>query len=404
MLAVVPHVLVLSATIDPRRSASWLAAVTAAVGLLLLQRLPADLVLPLWDTQALAALTFEAVHAYLSLFGAEVVSDPQAYVIGLAEFRVHIARQCSGVEGVALVSAFVLLYGLLFRRDLFLWRYGLTVLPIAILTSWGLNALRIGILIQIGDALSPELAVNGFHSYAGWLFFTVLSLTVIWVVHSTGWLHRAPVAAAGHTVPLSRDPAAALTLPLAVMLIVTVLQHALFPHPELGYPIKALAMALAVGFFWRVIAGWGWRIDGLSLAVGVAVGVGWLALDRNTTGDPALVALLAEMTAASLWSWVALGILGTVLLVPIIEEAFFRGFLLGRVAPVSGLWTGLAVLGSSLLFGLLHGRWIAGTVAGLVLALVYLRRRSLSDATQAHVAANLVVALWAAAQGDWSRI
>ena len=57
MLAVVPRVLVLSATIDARRTASWLAAVTAAVGLLLLQRLPAELVLPLaWAHGAVVAV------------------------------------------------------------------------------------------------------------------------------------------------------------------------------------------------------------------------------------------------------------------------------------------------------------------------------------------------------------
>ncbi|THD85246.1 exosortase E/protease, VPEID-CTERM system [Aliigemmobacter aestuarii] len=362
----------------------------------------ANLVLPLWESPILVRMTFDAVQAYLALSSGAVVSDPAGYVIGLEGFTVHIARQCSGVEGVALVSTFVLFYGALFRRDLHLWRYALTVLPAAIAASWTLNIVRIGVLIQLGASVSPELAVNGFHSYAGWLFFTLLALGVIGVVHALPWLHR--TARAGATVPLSRDVSAALTLPLAVMLILTVLQHAFFPHPEIGYPLKAIAMALALAVFWRVWRSFDWKVDGVALAAGCAVGFGWLLFDRSGEGDAGLSLLLSQMTAASLYSWIAFRILGTVLLVPLIEEAFFRGFLLGRLDMRAGTPSLIAILGSSLLFGLLHGRWVAGTVAGLVFALVYLRRRSLPDAVQSHVAANLVVAIGAAATGDWQRI
>ena len=65
---------------------------------------------PLWDWSALAELTFAGVERSLRLLGAEAVSDPSRYVIGVNEFFVEIARQCSGVEGFALVIGFTLLY------------------------------------------------------------------------------------------------------------------------------------------------------------------------------------------------------------------------------------------------------------------------------------------------------
>lgn len=396
--------------------AFWMAPVRAWAGLLAHDRgkplvllgvaalIPdlANLVLPLWDSPLLTRMTFEAVRAFLSLSTDQVISDPEAYVIGLKEFRVHIARQCSGVEGVALVTGFVVIYGALFRQDLRLWRYALTVLPLAISASWALNVVRIGVLIQLGAHVSPDLAVNGFHSYAGWLFFTFLAFGVIWAVHAMGWLHKAKRAQAD--LPLSRDLSAALTLPLAVMLIVTVLQHALFPHPELGYPIKAIAMLAALPFFWRVFLAMDWRIDRVAVLAGAGVGVGWLALDLTGGGDDVLQGLLAEMTQASLISWVAFRLVGTVLMVPLIEEAFFRGFLLARFVGGGVGGRLVAVVASSLLFGLLHGRWIVGTLAGVVFALVYLRRQSLPDAVIAHVVANLIVALAALYTQDWARI
>jgi exosortase E/protease (VPEID-CTERM system) len=86
----------------------------------------------------------------------------------------------------------------------------------------------------------------------------------------------------------------------------------------------------------------------------------------------------------------------------VIEELFFRGYLLTRLDGPQ-LWRRvLAVALSSLAFALLHGRWIEAGLAGLVFALVALRRGRVADAIWAHVVANSTVAAVAAARGDWS--
>ena len=64
----------------------------------------------------------------------------------------------------------------------------------------------------------------------------------------------------------------------------------------------------------------------------------------------------------------------------------------------------LAIVVSSALFAAMHDRWLVALLAGVVFALLHLRRGRLADAIAAHVAANLVVALWALASGDWSAI
>lgn len=140
----------------------------------------AELAYPLWDWPAIAAATFRSVCWVLRVFGAEPEIWPDAYTIGLDGFYVQVAQQCSGVEGFALVTGFALIYGFLFRGQVRFPHFWLVVIPLGIVLSWLLNVVRIAALIAIGAHVSPELAVNGFHSYAGWMFFTLLAMAMLW--------------------------------------------------------------------------------------------------------------------------------------------------------------------------------------------------------------------------------
>jgi CAAX prenyl protease-like protein len=95
--------------------------------------------------------------------------------------------------------------------------------------------------------------------------------------------------------------------------------------------------------------------------------------------------------------------------VPIAEELFFRGFLARRfmsadVENVSFLrLTPVAILASSVLFGLMHGKmWFAGLLAGLAFALVAKLRGRIGEAVGAHAVANLLIAVWALTRGNYS--
>jgi CAAX prenyl protease-like protein len=62
----------------------------------------------------------------------------------------------------------------------------------------------------------------------------------------------------------------------------------------------------------------------------------------------------------------------------------------------------IAILLSSVVFGFLHGeRWLAGTIAGLIYAVAWLRRGSMGDATAAHATTNALVAGWVLMGGHW---
>jgi CAAX prenyl protease-like protein len=107
--------------------------------------------------------------------------------------------------------------------------------------------------------------------------------------------------------------------------------------------------------------------------------------------------------------WLSVRTLAAVVTVPIAEELAFRGFLLRRLissdfeAVSFQRWTFLAVMGSSVAFGLMHGdRWIAGTVAGLLYAVAQKWQGRIGDAVVAHGVTNALIAAWVLMGGHWS--
>lgn len=363
----------------------------------------ADWALPIWDVQAITGLTFRAVSLFLGLFNSEVYTNPAGLVIGVREFAVHIARQCSGIEGVALVTGFVCLYAFIFRTQVRFPHYWVVVLPSAIMVSWLLNVVRIGALVLIGAHVSPQLAVNGFHSYAGWLLFTLLALAIVWAVQSARWLHAD--GATGQGPRLLDDPMAAMILPFVAFMMASMLSQAMFPQAELGYPLRALAVMLALWVFRAAFRHLTWRLDPFALGAGVVVGVGWLVLNQSPPEEGAgLAAALGRLSGFWLSIWIVFRLIGTVLLVPFVEEMFFRGYLLGRLDQGDWRSRAVAIAVSTGLFAALHGRWLAAGLAGAVFAFVMLRNRRVEDCVLAHVVANLIIAVWALVQSDFSLI
>jgi CAAX prenyl protease-like protein len=117
---------------------------------------------------------------------------------------------------------------------------------------------------------------------------------------------------------------------------------------------------------------------------------------------------LAATSAGVRDTWIGLRILGAVFTVPIAEELAFRGFLLRRLVDAdfdsvlfrSTTW--LAVLGSSVLFGLMHGQhWMLGVAAGVMYGLLLRRTGRMGDAVVAHAVTNALLAGYVLIFGQW---
>jgi CAAX prenyl protease-like protein len=100
--------------------------------------------------------------------------------------------------------------------------------------------------------------------------------------------------------------------------------------------------------------------------------------------------------------------IGSIVAVPIAEELAFRGYLTRRFiaddfeqVPL-GAFTWYSLILSSLLFGLLHGRWLAGTLAGVLFAVALYRRGRMLDAIIAHATANALVTMYVLYTQNWA--
>ena len=195
----------------------------------------------LWNFQPLTRVTFEGVEFVLKVFGVEAIAEPTKYVVSSNSFSIEIGTPCSGVEGFALTMLFFGCYFLAFKESLRfpnVW----VLLPIGLLLSWGLNVVRIATLFAIGHNGNPKLAVTGFHSYAGWLMFSILAFAIIGVSTSVPWFRRDNTA----PLPLLEDWTAARILPFAAFMGAALLISTFTVTPDLWYFAKAVAIAFVL--------------------------------------------------------------------------------------------------------------------------------------------------------------
>ena len=143
-----------------------------------------------------------------------------------------IDRQCSGYEGIGLITVLLGFYLFYFRKSL-RFPNALTLLPIGVALVWLANSLRIVALIEVGTRLSPEIAEGGFHSAAGWLLFCVITLGLVALSRHSAWFSTDEGLRKGSL----RTPEGAYLLPLLVLLA-TGLASALFTA-DFDYSLSA---------------------------------------------------------------------------------------------------------------------------------------------------------------------
>jgi exosortase E/protease (VPEID-CTERM system) len=336
----------------------------------------------------------------------DVISDSNRRILGSRTFVVAISPACSGYEGIGMVAVFLAAFLWIFRSNL-RFPQALLLIPVGLVGIWIANVLRITALIVLGTRWSRDVAVGGFHSQAGWIAFNAIALGLVTLTLRSPFFSRA-----------EREPAAtgcsndtpAYLLPFLAIVATGMVCGALQPAGfDRLYPLKVIAAIVALWAFRGVYRTLDWRWSWHAVAAGVFVFMLWMGLDRfdaaahtTTLGDE-----LARLSPAGGATWLGFRLLGSVVTVPIAEELAFRGYLLRWIGRVDlkdrdyarCSWT--SVLISSVLFGLMHGRWLAGTLAGIVYALVVRRRGQLCDAIVSHAVTNLLIAEAVLVGGAW---
>lgn len=151
------------------------------------------------------------------------------------------------------------------------------------------------------------------------------------------------------------------------------------------------------------------RETGWAVVTGIAVFAIWVQLDAPWMQLGAATASFVPLDAAGqpVWPLVALRLLGAALVVPVMEELFWRSFLMRwvqhpgfeRVDPQT---VGIrAIVLSTFVFTLAHTLWLAAVVAGLAYALLYRQSGKLWTAVISHAVTNALLGIWVIRTGRW---
>ena len=363
-----------------------------------------ELSLTVWPYLSRATMTVAAV--LLQPLVPDLVLDWPNLIMGRPGFLVMIAAGCSGSDGLALMLVFMAAWLWFHRAE---WRFpqAFLLVPLALLLVWILNCLRVAALVLIGIWGAPEVAIDGFHTQAGWVAFCAVALGICVLARRVTWFLEAPVRESDVEVS---HPAAAYLIPLLAVLAASMLARLASDGFEWLYPLRVIAAAGALWYFrdhYR-LAQWrpGWPAVGYGVPVyALWVGYEYVAAPADIAGMPSA---LSGASAGLAVTWIAIRALGSIVTVPLTEELAFRGFLMRQFSGAEFesvrwrqvSWT--AIMLSSLAFGLLHGaRWIPGTLAGVAYALAVRQRGSLGDAVVAHAMTNALIAVTVLLTGMW---
>jgi uncharacterized protein len=181
------------------------------------------------------------------------------------------------------------------------------------------------------------------------------------------------------------------------------------------YPVKAVVVALVLFYFRKEYREFCWQdlVQGKQMAAALLVGLATCALWVVTDWTNPVSGVPQGFNPASFSEgpvrvlMTSTRIAGAVLVVPLMEELFWRSFLLRYLidqdfesVPV-GSFTWPSFLATTVLFGLEHHFIVAGMLAGAVYSLLLYRTRSLALCVLAHAVTNLALAGYVLYTGKW---
>jgi exosortase E/protease (VPEID-CTERM system) len=349
-------------------------------------------------------ITFSLVERVVVLIIPGLQSNPATQILDTGRFAVQVNELCSGLEGAGLLLAFCCVWLLYFRRE-YRFPRALLIIPVGLSLLFVLNILRISMLVLIGNAGYPDIAIYGFHSQAGWIAFNSTAAGIAYLSLRSPWFSHQEHSATPDTVP---NPTAAYLLPFLAILAAGMLSRAASGQFETLYPLRLIAGALAIWYFWPRLRALDFRFSWRGIATGIAVFAMWIGAGRLLAHSSPMPAALVAMSPPGRQLWIVARILGSVVTVPLAEELAYRGFLMRRVVSAEfesvrfsavGIW---ALLLSSVAFGVGHGPWwIPGTVAGFLYGALLIRTGRIGEAVAAHATTNGLIAAWVLLLQQW---
>lgn len=217
--------------------------------------------------------------------------------------------------------------------------------------------------------------------------------------------------------PAPRHATLGYCAPFLAFVASMAMEHFLFPNSQALYPIRFAIVLGAILLFSRPYLKLTPSAPLASIAIGVAVFVIWILPDslfhyrhhwlfENSVTGAAASSIDPGLKLSPLF--LAFRIAGSALLVPIVEELFWRGWLmrwlidphfekvpLGQYAPTA-FWI------VAILFASEHGPyWEVGLIAGVIYNWWLVHTHNLADTILAHAVTNAALAVWVLTTSQW---
>jgi uncharacterized protein len=212
---------------------------------------------------------------------------------------------------------------------------------------------------------------------------------------------------------LFSNPMAARVVPFVIFVGLTALQGKLGEASAYWfYLAKTLVGAWLIFEMRPHVAEMRWAISWEAIVVGILIFGLWVGLDGHypefikpgATGNPATV---FGNGSGLVWFFNLVHILGMTLIVPPLEEVFYRSFVYRYIASHNFLavpfnrFIPLSFVVTVALFGFSHAEWLPGLLCGAAYQWLVIRKNRLGDAMTAHAITNFLLGVYIVWRGAW---
>jgi len=178
------------------------------------------------------------------------------------------------------------------------------------------------------------------------------------------------------------------------------------------FPLQTVVCGLMLWWYWKVYQLERPRILWFGFVIGLLVFLIWIAPQALLRFAPRTDGFNPDLFAtqpAVFWFTVAFRFLRLVVVVPLVEEIFWRGFLLRYLineefdrVPI-GTFGWVSFVTVTLAFALAHSMpdWPAAIITGMLYNLVVYRTKSLATCVVTHALTNLLLGLWIMETKQW---
>ncbi len=199
-------------------------------------------------------------------------------------------------------------------------------------------------------------------------------------------------------------------VPFALFMLFTYIPTFVDVSRTIIYPIKTIIVAISLIYYWNdykneIHISFDW----LAVLSGVVVFLIWILPEGLYPQIGSSEFNPYELTnGSSVYFVIAFRLIGASLIVPLMEELFWRSFALRFVNKPDfkslplGYFSWFSFIFVSIIFGFEHHRWLVGIFAGLIYAGVLYRRKNLFDPIVSHSVTNLLLGIYVLSTEQWS--